>query len=60
MPDVRAAAGKPRTGTLTLRAYHEGGQVNIEIQDDGAGLNLERIRAKAGSGSWSQRTGWSR
>ena len=47
MPDVRAAAGKPRTGTLTLRAYHEGGQVNIEIQDDGAGLNLERIRAKA-------------
>ncbi len=47
MPDVRAAAGKPRTGTLTLRAYHEGGQVNIEIQDDGAGLNLERIRDKA-------------
>jgi len=47
MPDVRAAAGKPRTGTLTLRAYHEGGQVNIEIHDDGAGLNLDRIRAKA-------------
>jgi two-component system, chemotaxis family, sensor kinase CheA len=46
-PDARAAAGKPRTGTLTLRAYHEGGQVNIEIADDGGGLNLERIRAKA-------------
>jgi len=45
-PDARAAAGKPRTGTLTLRAYHEGGQVNIEIADDGAGLNLERIRNK--------------
>jgi two-component system chemotaxis sensor kinase CheA len=47
MPDVRAAAGKPRTGTLTLRAYHGGGQVNIEIHDDGAGVNLDRIRAKA-------------
>src|SRR5262249_50415947 len=32
---------------LTLRAFHEGGQVNIEISDDGAGLNLERIRKKA-------------
>jgi two-component system chemotaxis sensor kinase CheA len=46
-PDVRVAAGKPRTGTLALRAYHEGGQVNIEISDDGAGLNIDRIRAKA-------------
>jgi two-component system chemotaxis sensor kinase CheA len=46
-PDDRAARGKPRTGTLVLRAYHEGGQVNIEISDDGAGLNVDAIRIKA-------------
>ncbi len=46
-PDVRVQKGKPMEGCLYLRAYHEGGQVNIEISDDGAGLNLERIRAKA-------------
>ena len=46
-PPVRVAAGKPRTGTLVLRAFHEGGLVNIEISDDGAGLNLERVRQKA-------------
>ncbi len=46
-PDVRRKAGKPSGGTLTLRAFHEGGQVNIEVRDDGAGLNVERIRAKA-------------
>jgi two-component system, chemotaxis family, sensor kinase CheA len=46
-PDVRAAKGKPRTGTLTLRAYHEGGQVNIEISDDGAGVNAVAVRRKA-------------
>ena len=46
-PAARRAAGKPEEGCLTLRAYHEGGQVNIEIIDDGAGLNLERIRKKA-------------
>jgi len=34
-------------GRLTLRAFHEGGQVNIEISDDGAGLNTERLRKKA-------------
>ena len=34
-------------GLLSLRAYHEGGQVNIEISDDGAGLDLEKIRKKA-------------
>ena len=45
-PEVRRAAGKPAEGLLLLRAYHEGGQVNIEITDDGAGLNLERIRRK--------------
>ncbi len=46
-PAIRTAAGKPAEGTLLLRAYHEGGQVNIEIVDDGAGLNLDRIRRKS-------------
>jgi two-component system chemotaxis sensor kinase CheA len=46
-PEVRLAAGKAAEGCLTLRAYHEGGQVNIEINDDGAGLNIDRIRKKA-------------
>ncbi|MDZ4850468.1 MAG: chemotaxis protein CheW [Pirellulaceae bacterium] len=46
-PEVRKEKGKPAEGCLTLRAYHEGGQVNIEICDDGAGLNLDRIKAKA-------------
>jgi two-component system chemotaxis sensor kinase CheA len=46
-PEQRRQAGKAVEGTLRLRAYHEGGQVNIEIADDGAGLNLERIRRKA-------------
>jgi len=47
LPEVRVNAGKARVGRLTLRAFHEGGQVNIEISDDGAGLNGERIRKKA-------------
>jgi two-component system chemotaxis sensor kinase CheA len=47
LPEARVAAGKPAEGCLLLRAYHEGGQVNIEITDDGAGLNLDRIRKKA-------------
>ena len=46
-PESRVAAGKNPEGRLSLRAYHEGGQVNIEIRDDGAGLNLDRIRRKA-------------
>jgi two-component system, chemotaxis family, sensor kinase CheA len=46
-PEVRKAAGKPEEGRLLMRAYHEGGQVIIEIIDDGAGLNVERIRNKA-------------
>ena len=46
-PEDRKIAGKDPTGRLILRAFHEGGQVNIEITDDGAGLNLERIRRKA-------------
>jgi two-component system chemotaxis sensor kinase CheA len=46
-PDVRAAAGKPKTGTLTLRAFHEGGQVNVEISDDGAGIDIAAVKRKA-------------
>jgi two-component system chemotaxis sensor kinase CheA len=46
-PEVRVRAGKPPQGRLTLRAYHEGGQVNIEIGDDGAGIDLARVKQKA-------------
>lgn len=46
-PDDRKAAGKDPEGELRLRAWHEGGQVNIEVADDGGGLNLARIREKA-------------
>jgi len=46
-PEKRMAAGKAAEGVLKLRAYHEGGQVNIEIADDGAGLNVERLKQKA-------------
>lgn len=46
-PEERVAAGKPAEGRLLLRAYHEGGQVNIEVSDDGRGIDPERIRAKA-------------
>ncbi len=42
-PEVRLAAGKPETGTLTLNAYHQGSSVVIEIEDDGAGINEERV-----------------
>jgi two-component system chemotaxis sensor kinase CheA len=47
LPEVRQQIGKPRAGNLILRAFHEGGQVNIEISDDGAGLDAEKIRNKA-------------
>jgi two-component system, chemotaxis family, sensor kinase CheA len=47
LPEDRLKAGKDRAGRLILRAFHEGGQVNIEISDDGAGLNAGRIRKKA-------------
>ena len=46
-PDVRAAAGKPTKGTLSLRAYHESGQVVVEIADDGKGIDPERIASVA-------------
>ncbi|GGH05967.1 ATPase [Glycocaulis albus] len=47
MPEVRAAKGKPEQGTIRLSAYHEGGAIIIKITDDGAGLDPEKIRAKA-------------
>lgn len=43
----RSARGKPAEGTLRLRAFHEGGQVHIEISDDGAGIDPERVKRKA-------------
>lgn len=46
-PEVRVAAGKPETGTVTLDAYHEGGNIVIEITDDGGGISTGRIAAKA-------------
>ena len=46
-PEVRQAAGKPVEGLLFLRAFHEGGQVNIEVTDDGAGLDYDKLRNKA-------------
>ncbi len=47
MPEEREKAGKKRTGTITLNAYHQEGNVFIEIVDDGRGLNREAIRRKA-------------
>jgi two-component system chemotaxis sensor kinase CheA len=46
-PEARKAAGKPAEGVLKLRAYHEAGQVHLEIIDDGAGIDPARIAAKA-------------
>ncbi|QZA78093.1 chemotaxis protein CheW [Deefgea tanakiae] len=46
-PEVRLAKGKPAQGNLTLKAFHQGGNIVIEVSDDGAGLNRERILAKA-------------
>ena len=47
MPEERIAKGKDPQGTITLRAAHQGGNIVIEVTDDGAGLNRERILAKA-------------
>ena len=46
-PEVRLQRGKNGTGRILLRAYHEGGHVNIEISDDGGGIDAERVKAKA-------------
>ena len=47
LPDIRIAANKPSTGTLRLRASHESGHVNIEVADDGAGIDTQKLIQKA-------------
>ncbi len=46
IPADRVKAGKPETGRVILKAYHEGGHIIIEITDDGKGLPLEKIKSK--------------
>ncbi|MEM7253188.1 MAG: chemotaxis protein CheA [Pseudomonadota bacterium] len=46
-PAERVAVGKPETGQISLNAYHAGGNIVIEIMDDGRGIDFERVRAKA-------------
>lgn len=46
-PEEREAAGKSRIGNILLKAYHEGGFVNIDVSDDGGGLDVEKIKRKA-------------
>ena len=46
-PEARVAAGKTENGNISIRAFHEGGQVVIEVSDDGKGLNREALLAKA-------------
>ncbi len=47
MPEERLAKGKPEVGTVKLSAYHSGNHVFIELEDDGAGVNRERVLSKA-------------
>lgn len=46
-PEERRRRGKPEAGTITLRAYDQGDQVLIEVEDDGRGMDVARIRARA-------------
>ncbi|TMU87767.1 chemotaxis protein CheA [Bacillus sp. BHET2] len=47
MPDIRVKNGKPEQGTVKLKAYHSGNHVFIELEDDGAGINKQRVLEKA-------------
>ena len=47
LPQARTAAGKPASGTIVLRAFHQAGKVNITITDDGAGINVKKLKEKA-------------
>lgn len=47
LPQARVASGKPSTGVISLEAYHKGGNIVVEVCDDGGGLQRERILAKA-------------
>ncbi|MDI3309934.1 MAG: chemotaxis protein CheA [Thermoanaerobacterium sp.] len=46
-PELRMRKGKPETGTINLKAYHEGNNVIIEVSDDGSGINFEKVKNKA-------------
>jgi two-component system chemotaxis sensor kinase CheA len=46
-PEARRVAGKPEEGVITLRAFHRSGRIVIEIEDDGAGIDPQKVRAKA-------------
>ncbi len=46
-PNAREMAGKPRSGKIILKAYHEGGRVNIDIIDDGMGIDVDQVKEKA-------------
>jgi len=46
-PDVRRVAGKPPAGRITIRAFHQGNQTIISVSDDGAGIDVERVKIKA-------------
>jgi two-component system chemotaxis sensor kinase CheA len=45
--EERQSAGKPRVGKITMRAYHEGNQVVVEVSDDGRGIDIARLKSKA-------------
>jgi two-component system, chemotaxis family, sensor kinase CheA len=47
LPEIRRAAGKPEGGVITLRAFHRSGRVVIEVSDDGAGIDTDKVRSKA-------------
>jgi chemosensory pili system protein ChpA (sensor histidine kinase/response regulator) len=47
LPDGRELAGKPETGRVTLRAYHRGNHIYIEVEDDGRGIDYERVKQAA-------------
>ncbi|UBF24708.1 hybrid sensor histidine kinase/response regulator [Kovacikia minuta CCNUW1] len=51
-PQIRRQRGKPEKGQIEIRAYHKGNQTVIEVNDDGQGLNLERIRNRALELGW--------
>ncbi len=51
-PEVRQAQGKSPQGTITISTYHRGNQTYIEVQDDGQGIDLEKIRASVIARSW--------
>src|SRR5438270_4318737 len=47
LPEARREAGKSETGRITLRAYHRGNHIYIEVEDDGRGIDYERVKQSA-------------